>query len=258
MSFANSSVIGWELTAYGDHVSSWTCQDNANGLYLFKGDKILDTSSGYKNALICIDVKKLTPYSYQYYVRSDTDSNASNLRVYIETHNSSVMSWNTSDYCTPTSGPLVEEYHVIVRKGYESSVKQWCPIPLLGNFTYTHNDGTTTTCSGNSGLTVCPSWTTMEFDYSKCPTIQAFSSEGQVNCVHSTYGGSTFYTTVLSPGIVDDVNYYKFTCYAISSTGSSVYLSDSRGMCEAGQTSTVKQSDGSGTLTLTSTENCCE
>ena len=61
--------------------------------------------------------------------------------------------------------------------GYEQSVKQWCPIPLLGAFTYNHTDGATTTCSGNSGLSVCPSWTTMKFDYMKCSTVQAFSSK---------------------------------------------------------------------------------
>ncbi|XP_078324582.1 uncharacterized protein LOC144622621 [Crassostrea virginica] len=166
------------------------------------------------------------------------------------------MTWNTSDYCTPTPG--VEEYHVIVRKGYEQSVKQWCPIPLLGAFTYNHTDGTTTTCSGNSGLTVCPSWTTMKFDYTKCSTVQAFSSEGTVDCIHSTTDGTNFYTTVLNPGVVDNSNFYRFTCYAISASGDSVYLSDSRGMCEAGQAPTVKQSDGSGTLTLTSMDNCCK
>lgn len=48
---------------------------------------------------------------------TDTDSNANNVRVYVETHNSSVITWNTSDYCTPTSAPGIEEYHVIVRKG---------------------------------------------------------------------------------------------------------------------------------------------
>nr|XP_022322382.1 uncharacterized protein LOC111123938 isoform X5 [Crassostrea virginica] len=253
-SFVNSSVSGWDLTAYGDQVSSWTCQDNRDGLYLFKGDNFLDTSTGYKNALLCIDVKKLTNYSYQYYVKADTEPNTSNKRVYVEAHNSSVMTWNTSDYCTPTPG--VEEYHVIVRKGYEQSVKQWCPIPLLGAFTYNHTDGATTTCSGNSGLSVCPSWTTMKFDYMKCSTVQAFSSEGTVDCIHSTTDGTNFYTTVLNPGVVDNSNFYRFTCYAISASGDSVYLSDSHGMCEAGQAPTVKQSDGSGTLTLTSIDNC--
>lgn len=36
LTFENSSVIGWDLTAYGDQISSWTCQDNRDGLYLFK------------------------------------------------------------------------------------------------------------------------------------------------------------------------------------------------------------------------------
>lgn len=64
--------------------------------------------------------------------------------------------------------------------GYENSVKQWCPIPLLGTFTYIHNDGSTSTCNSNSGLSVCPSWTTMTFDYTKCSTVQAFSSRIQL------------------------------------------------------------------------------
>lgn len=64
---------------------------------------------------------------------------------------------------------------MIVFKGYESSVVQWCPVPLLGRFTYVHNDGSTNTCSSSSDLQVCPTWTRMQFDYTKCPTKQAFS-----------------------------------------------------------------------------------
>lgn len=72
--------------------------------------------------------------------------------------------------------PLYDIFSLVIVVGFENSVNQWCPIPLLGNFTYAHNDGTTTTCNGNSGLSVCPTWTTMKFDYSKCSTVQAFSS----------------------------------------------------------------------------------
>jgi hypothetical protein len=57
-------------------------------------------------------------------------------------------------------------------------VKDWCPVPLLGNFTYSHNDGSTTTCGAlTSNLNVCPSWTTMTYNYTQCSTIQAFSGK---------------------------------------------------------------------------------
>lgn len=60
--------------------------------------------------------------------------------------------------------------------GYETSVKQWCPVPLRATFTYIHNDGSTSTCGGGSSLSLCPDWSTMTFDYSLCSTEQAFSS----------------------------------------------------------------------------------
>lgn len=48
---------------------------------------------------------------------TDVESNAGNQRVKIEDHDPSVQSWNISDYCTPTSAPVTEEYHVIVKEG---------------------------------------------------------------------------------------------------------------------------------------------
>ena len=42
-----------------------------------------------------------------------------------------------------------------------------------------------------------------------------------------------------------------FTGQAISEIGDSVFMSDSKGSCEAGQTPTTKAVDGSGTLQLT-------
>lgn len=60
--------------------------------------------------------------------------------------------------------------------GHESDVRHWCPVMLLSNFTYSHNDGSATTCgASNSDLAVCPSWTTMTFNYASCSTVQGFS-----------------------------------------------------------------------------------
>lgn len=60
--------------------------------------------------------------------------------------------------------------------GYIADVKQWCPIPLRANFNYTHDSGLGASCGTNSHLSVCPDWVTLRFNYSLCPTIQAFSS----------------------------------------------------------------------------------
>lgn len=45
--------------------------------------------------------------------------------------------------------------------------------------------------------------------------------------------------------------FFVFTGQAISEIGDSVFMSDSKGSCEAGQTPTTKAVDGSGTLQLT-------
>lgn len=60
--------------------------------------------------------------------------------------------------------------------GHEADAKHWCPVMLLSNFTYSHNDGSATNCGpSNSDLAVCPSWTTMTFNYASCSTVQGFS-----------------------------------------------------------------------------------
>lgn len=60
--------------------------------------------------------------------------------------------------------------------GHESDVRHWCPVMLLSNFTYSHYDGSATTCgASNSDLAVCPSWTTMTFNYASCSTVQGYS-----------------------------------------------------------------------------------
>ena len=60
--------------------------------------------------------------------------------------------------------------------GHEADVKHWCPVLLLGNFTYSHHNGSFTSCGAlNSDLSACPSWTTMAFNYAMCNTMQGFS-----------------------------------------------------------------------------------
>lgn len=47
----------------------------------------------------------------------ETNSNATNSRVFIEPHDVNVTSWTTETYCKETVVPPVEEFHMIVKKG---------------------------------------------------------------------------------------------------------------------------------------------
>ncbi|XP_078323061.1 uncharacterized protein LOC144622289 [Crassostrea virginica] len=249
---ANRIASGWSISAFNNTVSAWTCHnDNATQNYLlFKADDLMDISGTKYNVFRCIKWKKLSPDSYRYYIMEDMNVGANGDRVRIELYDPTVTTWSIETYCSPSAAPDSEEYNVIVRQGKEGEVKQWCPIPLLGTFAYTHNDGTTVSCAGNSILNVCNAWTTMIYDYSKCSTVQAFSSEGVVYCVDTVKKGPVYYTTVINPGSVDNVATKRFACYSISESGNQLYMSDSAGGCDKDQTPTVKQIDGSGTLTL--------
>jgi hypothetical protein len=50
-----------------------------------------------------------------------TDENvaANNDRVRVELYDPDVTTWGIDTYCSPTSGPDVEEYNVIVKQGYK-------------------------------------------------------------------------------------------------------------------------------------------
>lgn len=253
----NSAVTsGWSIPVFGTNIDSWTCfaENSSSNYFLFKGDQIPMPSGVRQNVFRCVKWQMSTKYSYSYYILAGTESNATNSRVFIEAHDVNVTSWTTDTYCNETVAPPVEEFHMIVKKGHEADAKHWCPVMLLSNFTYSHNDGSATNCGpSNSDLAVCPSWTTMTFNYASCSTVQGFSAEGVLYCLKYVLSGSTIFLSVLNPGVVDNISTHRFTCYALTENGNTVYMSDSKGSCEAGQTPTTKSSDGSGTLQLAST-----
>ncbi|XP_078324224.1 uncharacterized protein LOC144622567 [Crassostrea virginica] len=249
-----STVAGWVYDAYNQPVTPFTCvsENSTSNQLLFIGDQQINLFSSTFNVFVCIQWRKITDYSYLFYVIGDVEPNINgNRRAKVELNDPSKTIFSTADYCKATIGPGVEEYNVLVKKGFESSVVQWCPTSLLGRFTYVHNDGATSSCASSSELHVCPTWTRMTFDYTKCATKQAFSNEGVVDCIETIEKDGTYFTTVFNNGSADNANFYRFSCLAVSVSGNVVYISDSKGSCQANQTSTSKQNDGSGTLVLT-------
>ncbi|XP_061164350.1 uncharacterized protein LOC133173382 [Saccostrea echinata] len=257
---ANLQVTsGWTVTAYASTVTSWTCvnHDTTNNLILFKGDQYINLFSSLQNAFRCLKYTKITDYSYMYYIYADIQVNANNARVYIESNDPSVTSWPTSStYCNP-SDLGTEEYAVLVKAGHLSDIKQYFPTPFLATSAYTHNDGSTTTCGTGSVWDVCTDRKIATVNYTQCATKQFYSTGGEGYCVYYTSSGSTYYTTIVNTDTtVDFSTTFRFTCYAVMSSGSTIYASDSKGQCERSQSPTVKQSDGTGTLVFTPYITC--
>lgn len=48
---------------------------------------------------------------------SDINTNANNMRVGLGSYDPFVVSFDISTYCSPTSSPGLEEYHMLVKQG---------------------------------------------------------------------------------------------------------------------------------------------
>lgn len=59
--------------------------------------------------------------------------------------------------------------------GYIQSAKRSCPIPFLGSFNYSLNDGSTTFCGSTSVWDVCIDQTEIVVNYTLCPKQQFYS-----------------------------------------------------------------------------------
>ncbi|XP_062571983.1 uncharacterized protein LOC134233939, partial [Saccostrea cucullata] len=203
----------------------------------------------------CIKWQKLTDYSYTYLIHANIETNAGDARVLVQATTDTV---NISYACNPSQGlPTTVETVVIVKKDYIQNATQNCPTPFLGSFNYTFNDGSTTYCDGTSVWDVCSDRTQMVVNYTLCSTQQFYSSGGVGYCAYSTSVGSTYYVTVINADTsVDFSSTYRFTCYAVTTSGGKVVASDNKGACGQSQSPTTKMSTGAGTLEFVSYETC--
>ncbi|XP_062581197.1 uncharacterized protein LOC134243006 [Saccostrea cucullata] len=69
--------------------------------------------------------------------------------------------------------------------------------------------------------------------------------EGEVNGLFYVKKGSTYYIVVLNPGAVDGSTYFRFTCMAVTQSGTNVTVVEKSGSCGPGQNTTLAGSGGS-------------
>lgn len=48
---------------------------------------------------------------------TDENPEANNERVSLENHDPMVVNWNIDNYCNPSNGPSMEQFHMIVKQG---------------------------------------------------------------------------------------------------------------------------------------------
>lgn len=246
---STGAISGWSFTAYSVTRSAFTCVESDSSYWLFKADDRVQAFGPYYFGYFCVRYTKITDYSYYYYLDSNTEAEAANLRITMIEETASASA-TISSTCSPTSGPSTEEFHVLVKENQQANVKQWFPDALLGVYEYSVTDSSTTTCGTGSVWDGCTNRTTVNFNYTQCSTTMFDSTTGELYATYYVTSGSTNYVILLNG---DSSTSTRFTCLAVSGTD----VSSNPGSCEAGQTATSRTSDANSvTISLTAYETC--
>ncbi|KAK3576457.1 hypothetical protein CHS0354_025219 [Potamilus streckersoni] len=261
LQFTNTSMHGWSTTVFGQTVRNWECLNStlfdSEGYLIFRLTDTISWNVPYY-AYMCMKLTQVTDYSYYYYLVRGQEFTAGQERILVSS-NGSITDFTS--LCVLGDIAPAEEFHVLIKSGFESSAKRDCPNVIRGNFDYEYygSDGSTYCSSSNDQWTVCRDNTTMTFNYTTCNKTMAYSSGGNVWCVASVNSGYTYLIVYNNDTHVDDVDTFRFTCFAISTDGKNASVSPRN--CSKGQTpyAFAKGSSGSNVgakLTMTSYQTC--
>ncbi|XP_062594079.1 uncharacterized protein LOC134255564 [Saccostrea cucullata] len=247
-------MTGYNSSIFQTWTSEWTC-------FLRDGDYIMSKANSQiylfgteVDAYLCQLMTKITSYSYYYYIEGEIHRNANNDRMSTFYGGSAVT---LAQACAKSAPIRTEEFHVLVKSTNMADVKQWLPTPLLGTFEYTKvTSAGVSSCGTGSVWDVCNNRTTMTFNMTQCNSVVAYS-QGKVYGVFYVTKGSTYYVVVVNPGTVDNSKYFRFTCMAVTQSGTTVTVVEKSGSCGPGQNTTVAPSGGS-KYTLTPYVACCK
>ncbi|XP_062594078.1 uncharacterized protein LOC134255562 [Saccostrea cucullata] len=242
LTYTANQMTGYTYSSYNSGSSVWTCHLIEGDYVVSKAGSPIDVFGSNFDAYICQLMTKITSYSYSYYIEGDNQANANGERMNIFITGSSVT---VAQACNKTASIPTEEFHVLVKSTNMADVKQWLPTPLLGTFEYTKvTSAGVSSCGTGSVWDVCNNRTTMTFNMTQCNSIVAYS-QGEVYGVTSVTKGSTYYALVVNPGTADDSTYFRFTCMAVTQSGSTVTVVEKSGSCGPGQNTTLAGSGGS-------------
>ncbi|KAK3576456.1 hypothetical protein CHS0354_025218 [Potamilus streckersoni] len=263
ITFTNTTMSGWEFSTYGHTVTNWKCWDST--LFETQGYLVLklsDTISAQtpKSAYMCMKMTKLSNNSYYYYLVQAQNPLVGEERI-LTSDNDTLT--DISTLCNMQHIEPKEQFHVLVKQGFQVASKQDCPNAVRGNFDYTYrgSDNITRCQSTNDRWTVCQDNQTMTFDYSTCSQKMAYSNGGVVWCVASIVGSYTYVMVYNNDTSVDNVNTFRFTCFAVTNNGT--FASMAPRNCTENQSPTAFATSQNGsnigaTLTMSAYASCRE
>lgn len=242
ITYTTNTMTGYTYSSYSSGSSVWDCHLIEGDFVVSKSQGTIDLFGSPFDAYICQKITKITSYSYYYYLESDVQANANNDRLNVFATGTTV---SLSQACSKTTAIPTEEFHVLVKTANIADVKQWFPTPLLGTFEYTKVTAAgVSTCGTGSVWDVCTNRTTMTLNMTQCSSVVAFS-QGEVYAVTYIVSGSTYFVVVVNPGTPDGTTYFRFSCLAVSQSGSTVTVVEKSGSCGPGQNTTLAGSGGS-------------
>ncbi|CAC5362418.1 unnamed protein product [Mytilus coruscus] len=230
---------GWSFTVYTQSLSAFTCVESVDNILLFKSNNEANTFGALYYGFLCMVYTNITPSSFRYYLQAvrvfieDEEPNeASKQRVKMMVKENALEPYDVNVICNPVNGPSLEEYHVLVKQGRQSTLNQYLPDILLGVFSYSVNDGDSSYCTDGSLWDSCTNKTSINLNYTLCSTVMFGSAIGHVYSVTYVLQDSTYYATVINSDGQDTL----FTCLAVVSSGGKIVMSTNQGSCEKGQT----------------------
>lgn len=242
ITYTTTTMTGYTYSSYSSGSSVWDCHLIEGDFVVSKAQGTIDLFGSPFDAYICQKLTKITSYSYYYYLESDVQANAGNDRLNVFSTGTTV---SVSQACSKTTAIPTEEFHVLVKTANIADVKQWFPTPLLGTFEYTKvTDAGVSSCGTGSVWDVCTNRTTMTLNMTQCSSVVAYS-QGEVYAVTNIVSGSTYFVVVVNPGTPDGSTYFRFSCLAVSQSGSTVTVVEKSGSCGPGQNTTLAGTGGS-------------
>lgn len=242
ITYTTTTMTGYTYSSYSSGSSIWDCHLIEGDFVVSKAQGTIDLFGSPFDAYICQKLTKITSYSYYYYLESDVQANAGNDRLNVFSTGTTV---SVSQACSKTTAIPTEEFHVLVKTANIADVKQWFPTPLLGTFEYTKvTDAGVSSCGTGSVWDVCTNRTTMTLNMTQCSSVVAYS-QGEVYAVTNIVSGSTYFVVVVNPGTPDGSTYFRFSCLAVSQSGSTVTVVEKSGSCGPGQNTTLAGTGGS-------------
>ncbi|KAK3604576.1 hypothetical protein CHS0354_026268, partial [Potamilus streckersoni] len=215
LNFTDNTMSGWRTTAYFQNISQWECfienSYELKGYLIFKSLPTVIFRGVHYTGYMCMQLTKVTDYSYYYYLVQPQQSIASEERIwYSETATADI-----STICNTSSIEPLEQFHMLIKSGYEWEARQYCPNPVLANFDYTYfgSDGIVYCHRTLAQWQVCGDRQTMTFNYTACNKIMGYSSGGQVWCVGTISSKNTFFMVYNNDSDVNELTTFRFTCF---------------------------------------------